>query len=62
MATILTLAGGFLGLFAAILALVLFHASVLTALALWCATGISATLLGLVWSAIPRRETAMIRA
>jgi hypothetical protein len=60
-ATILALAGGLLGLIAAALAMIVFQASAFTALALWSATGVSATLLALAWSAIPRRESAPIR-
>ena len=62
MATIVTLAAGFLGLICAVLAMVLFHASAFTALTMWFSVGFTSTLLALVWSALPRRDSAMIEA
>ena len=62
MATILTLAAGFLGLITAIISMVLFNTSPLMALAMWSATGFSAVFLALIWSMIPRRERAPISA
>ena len=62
MATILTLAAGFLGLLVAIIAMVLFNASFLTALAMWSATGFSATILALIWSTLPQRPATPIAA
>ena len=61
MATILTLAGGLLGLIAALVSLAL-GGGFLTALLLWSATGLSATLLALAYAALPRQEPASFRA
>jgi hypothetical protein len=57
MAAILTLFAGALGLIVALVSLAL-GGSWLTAILLWTATGLAATLLGLVWSLIPTRAPA----
>ncbi len=57
MAAILTLVAGVLGLIAGLLSLAL-GGSLLTALLLWSATGLAATLLGLLWSLIPHHSPA----
>jgi|GEM_PF-1882807 len=62
MATILTLAAGFLGLIIAIVAMVLFNTSALMALAVWSATGFSTTILALIWSTLPQRPATPINA
>ncbi|MBP9047613.1 MAG: hypothetical protein KBF85_04995 [Tabrizicola sp.] len=59
MAAILTLFAGVLGLVVALVSLAL-GGGILTALLLWTATGLAATVLGLIWSLIPSR--APVRA
>lgn len=53
MVAILTIAAGFLGLLVGVVSLLL-GGSVLTALMLWSAVAVAATILGLVWSMLPQ--------
>jgi hypothetical protein len=57
MAAILTIFAGVVGFVAALVSLAL-GGSLMAALALWSVTGLTATALGLVWSAIPQRVPA----
>ncbi len=59
MATILTIASGFLGLLVGLVSLLL-GASLLTAFLLWVAVGVAAAVLGIALSLIP--PSAPIRA
>ncbi|MFZ1469158.1 MAG: hypothetical protein WAT09_09280 [Paracoccaceae bacterium] len=62
MAVIVAVAAGFLGLVTAVLAMVIFQANAMTALALWSSIGLSATLLALAWSRIPRHDNSVLQA
>ena len=58
MAAILALAGGFLGSFGALVAVILFDASLLQAIGLWSGVGIGMVALGVMLTLLPRRSGA----